>query len=236
MTSLGAACSAFDVGIPDRKDLMAGLTGIFGFLTGYIVPFVLVLSLLVFVHEMGHYLVGRWSGIRILAFSVGFGPELFGLPTSMERAGSFRHPARRLCQILRRRGCSSKPGRGQPCAMSDEERAGPSLAPSSGSGPPRWLPGRLPISSWRSPFSPCSLRSMASRSPIPSWPRSSRAASAAKPAYCRVTCWWRSTAPRSDIRRRAPLCQHPPDAENRRDDRAQRREARSADGAGSAPT
>src|SRR6478752_4334779 len=57
---------------------MAGLTGIFGFLTGYIVPFVLVLSLLVFVHEMGHYLVGRWSGIRILAFSVGFGPEIFG--------------------------------------------------------------------------------------------------------------------------------------------------------------
>ncbi len=46
------------------------------FLTGYIIPFLLVLSLLVFVHEMGHYLVGRWSGIRILAFSVGFGPEL----------------------------------------------------------------------------------------------------------------------------------------------------------------
>ena len=33
-----------------------------GFLTGYIVPFILVLSLLVFVHEMGHYLVGRWCG------------------------------------------------------------------------------------------------------------------------------------------------------------------------------
>ncbi|MBP1875655.1 Metalloprotease MmpA [Ensifer adhaerens] len=48
------------------------------FVTGYIVPFLLVLTLLVFVHEMGHYLVGRWSGIRILAFSVGFGPELLG--------------------------------------------------------------------------------------------------------------------------------------------------------------
>lgn len=48
------------------------------FILGYIVPFVLVLTLLVFVHEMGHYLVGRWSGIRILAFSVGFGPELLG--------------------------------------------------------------------------------------------------------------------------------------------------------------
>ena len=49
-----------------------------GFLTGYIVPFILVLSLLVFVHEMGHYLVGRWSGIRSTAFSIGFGPELIG--------------------------------------------------------------------------------------------------------------------------------------------------------------
>lgn len=57
---------------------MDGLMAVFGFLTGYIVPFVLVLSLLVFVHEMGHYLVGRWSGIKILAFSIGFGPELVG--------------------------------------------------------------------------------------------------------------------------------------------------------------
>lgn len=48
------------------------------FLTGYMVPFILVISLLVFVHEMGHYLVGRWCGIRSTAFSVGFGPELIG--------------------------------------------------------------------------------------------------------------------------------------------------------------
>lgn len=57
---------------------MGGIMSVIGFLGGYIVPFVLVLSLLVFVHEMGHYLVGRWCGIRILAFSVGFGPELVG--------------------------------------------------------------------------------------------------------------------------------------------------------------
>jgi regulator of sigma E protease len=40
--------------------------------------FLLVISIIVFIHEMGHYLVGRWSGIRILAFSFGFGPELVG--------------------------------------------------------------------------------------------------------------------------------------------------------------
>lgn len=44
----------------------------------YIVPFVVVLTVIVFVHEMGHYLVARWNGIAIQTFSIGFGPELFG--------------------------------------------------------------------------------------------------------------------------------------------------------------
>ena len=57
---------------------MAGLSSIFGFITGYMLPFLVVISLIVFIHEMGHYLVGRWSGIKIMAFSFGFGPELLG--------------------------------------------------------------------------------------------------------------------------------------------------------------
>ncbi|MDA4843945.1 RIP metalloprotease RseP [Hoeflea poritis] len=57
---------------------MEYLASIYGFLVGYIVPFLIVLTLVVFVHEMGHYLVGRWCGIRILTFSVGFGPEIVG--------------------------------------------------------------------------------------------------------------------------------------------------------------
>jgi regulator of sigma E protease len=57
---------------------MEHVTAFFGFLAGYILPYVVVLSLLVFVHELGHYLAGRLSGIRVLAFSVGFGPELIG--------------------------------------------------------------------------------------------------------------------------------------------------------------
>ena len=43
-----------------------------------IVTFLVVLTVLVFVHELGHYLVARWSGVRIETFSIGFGPELFG--------------------------------------------------------------------------------------------------------------------------------------------------------------
>ncbi|MGN6471163.1 MAG: RIP metalloprotease RseP [Rhizobiaceae bacterium] len=49
-----------------------------GVLIGTIVPFLFVLTVVVFVHEMGHYLVGRWCGIGVKAFSIGFGPELVG--------------------------------------------------------------------------------------------------------------------------------------------------------------
>ena len=43
-----------------------------------IFPFLLVLTVLVFVHELGHYAVARWAGVRVEVFSVGFGPELIG--------------------------------------------------------------------------------------------------------------------------------------------------------------
>ncbi len=51
------------------------------FLSGlwtYVIPFLVVLTVLVFVHELGHYLVARRNGVRIEVFSIGFGPELFG--------------------------------------------------------------------------------------------------------------------------------------------------------------
>ncbi|MCI0599234.1 MAG: RIP metalloprotease RseP [Beijerinckiaceae bacterium] len=47
-------------------------------LAGYILPFLFVLSLVVFFHELGHFLIGRWCGVKVEAFSLGFGPELFG--------------------------------------------------------------------------------------------------------------------------------------------------------------
>ncbi|WP_370307008.1 RIP metalloprotease RseP [Sphingobium abikonense] len=42
-----------------------------------VLAFVAVIGPLVFVHELGHYLVGRWFGVKAEAFSIGFGPELF---------------------------------------------------------------------------------------------------------------------------------------------------------------
>src|SRR5262245_60519308 len=45
---------------------------------GYLIPFLFVLTIVVFFHELGHFLIARLCGVRILVFSVGFGPELFG--------------------------------------------------------------------------------------------------------------------------------------------------------------
>ena len=45
---------------------------------GYIVPFLFVLGIIIFVHEMGHFLVARWCGVAVDAFSLGFGPEVLG--------------------------------------------------------------------------------------------------------------------------------------------------------------
>jgi regulator of sigma E protease len=53
-----------------------------GLLLGTIVPFLFVLTVVVFIHELGHYLVGRWCGIGVTAFSIGFGPELIGFNDS----------------------------------------------------------------------------------------------------------------------------------------------------------
>jgi regulator of sigma E protease len=44
----------------------------------YIVPFLIILTVLVFVHEFGHFLIARWNGVRVEVFSIGFGPEVFG--------------------------------------------------------------------------------------------------------------------------------------------------------------
>ncbi|CAK0762879.1 Zinc metalloprotease [uncultured Gammaproteobacteria bacterium] len=44
----------------------------------YLLPFLVVLTILIFVHEFGHYLIARRCGVKVEVFSFGFGPELFG--------------------------------------------------------------------------------------------------------------------------------------------------------------
>jgi len=60
---------------------MEFLTSISQFLSSilqYGIPFLVVLTVLVFVHELGHFLVARWNGVKVEVFSVGFGKELWG--------------------------------------------------------------------------------------------------------------------------------------------------------------
>ncbi len=54
------------------------LSGPMDFLTVYVLPFVVVLSILVFVHEWGHFIVARLCGVKVSTFSIGFGKEIFG--------------------------------------------------------------------------------------------------------------------------------------------------------------
>jgi len=56
---------------------------------GDVVPFLIVLTVLVFVHELGHYLVARRNKVRVEVFSIGFGPELFGFTDKADTRWKF---------------------------------------------------------------------------------------------------------------------------------------------------
>ena len=56
--------------------------GVLDSYTNWIVPFLFTLTVIVFFHELGHFLIARLCGIRVLVFSIGFGPELLGFNDS----------------------------------------------------------------------------------------------------------------------------------------------------------
>lgn len=59
-------------------NVLSSISMLGGGFTGYVIPFLFVLTIVVFFHELGHFLIARWCGIKVLVFSVGFGPELVG--------------------------------------------------------------------------------------------------------------------------------------------------------------
>ena len=65
---------------------MSTLLPAFGGVGFTLIAFVVCLSIIVFIHEYGHYIVGRWSGIHAEVFSIGFGPVLFA---RVDRRGTF---------------------------------------------------------------------------------------------------------------------------------------------------
>lgn len=60
------------------EEIFASVSSIAGNVWLYGISFLLVLSLLVFIHEWGHYIVARLCGVKVETFSIGFGKELFG--------------------------------------------------------------------------------------------------------------------------------------------------------------
>jgi regulator of sigma E protease len=54
------------------------LSGFGDTILSYLLPFLFVLTVVVFIHELGHFLVARWCGVAVKVFSIGFGPEIFG--------------------------------------------------------------------------------------------------------------------------------------------------------------
>jgi regulator of sigma E protease len=91
--------------------------------TSWIVPFLFTLTIIVFFHELGHFLVARWCGIRVLVFSMGFGPELAGF--------NDRHGTRWKLSLIPLGGYvkffgddneASVPNQATLAAMSEEER------------------------------------------------------------------------------------------------------------------
>lgn len=89
-----------------------------------LLAFVFVLVVVVFVHEMGHFLVGRWCGIGVKTFSIGFGPELFGWN---DRHGTHWRvaavPLGGYVKFVGDAGATSEPDAEELATMSEEEKA-----------------------------------------------------------------------------------------------------------------
>ena len=57
---------------------LAGFTDTMGGALFALAAFVVLLTVVVFIHELGHFLVARWCGVKVSTFSIGFGREIFG--------------------------------------------------------------------------------------------------------------------------------------------------------------
>ena len=88
----------------------------------YVVPFVVVLGVLVFVHELGHFLVSRMCGVKVDVFSIGFGKELWG---RRDKHGTYWKvaavPLGGYCQFLGDDDAASS-GESKATELSEEEK------------------------------------------------------------------------------------------------------------------
>ncbi|HZP70510.1 MAG TPA: RIP metalloprotease RseP [Pseudolabrys sp.] len=102
---------------------MGGLSSFGGSVVGYLVPFLFVLTIVVFFHELGHFLMARLCGIKVLVFSIGFGPEIAGF---YDRYGTrwklSAIPLGGYVKFFGDDNAASVPDRSTAAAMSEAER------------------------------------------------------------------------------------------------------------------
>jgi len=94
---------------------------IFNFTFNYIFVFLIVLSILVFVHEWGHYRVAIKNGVRVEVFSIGFGPELFGWTNTANTR--WKVCAIPLGGYVKMFGEGEENEEGEPRELTDDEKA-----------------------------------------------------------------------------------------------------------------
>jgi regulator of sigma E protease len=88
-----------------------------------VVPFLFVLTVVVFVHELGHFLVARWCGVRVVVFSIGFGRELIGFTDRYDTRWKIAAiPLGGYVKFFGDDNAASVPDRATVAAMSDVER------------------------------------------------------------------------------------------------------------------
>lgn len=103
------------------ESLSAALSGFWN----YGVVFVLVLTLVVFIHELGHFLVARWCGVKVKTFSIGFGPEIFGFYDKLGTRWRFAWiPLGGYVKFVDDENAASKPSPEAMARMSADDRRG----------------------------------------------------------------------------------------------------------------
>lgn len=106
-------------------DLLSKLAGLGDTIFSYLLPFLFVLTVVVFFHELGHFIVARWCKVTVRVFSVGFGKEIFGF---FDKKGTRWRlswiPLGGYVKFLDDEDAASTPDRNALENMTEEERAG----------------------------------------------------------------------------------------------------------------
>ena len=104
---------------------MEQLSTLAGWIWQYGIVFLLVLTLVVFIHELGHFLVARWCGVTVKTFSIGFGPEIYGFLDKYGTRWRFAWiPLGGYVKFIDDENAASKPSPEALSRMSEAERKG----------------------------------------------------------------------------------------------------------------